>query len=52
MRDLPEVKLTFELPELADTLQLVRKLNADKEQYGGSGWANYIATYFNALVSG
>lgn len=47
VRDLPEVKLTFELEELADILQLVRSLNNEKEQYGGTGWANYIATYFN-----
>lgn len=47
VRDLPDVELDFDLPELNDTLQIVRKLNNEKEQYGGRGWANYIATYFN-----
>jgi DNA modification methylase len=47
VRDLPEVKLTFKLPELSNILKTVRSLNGGKNEYGGSGWANYIATYFN-----
>lgn len=25
----------------------MREINADKKTYGGHGWANYAATYFN-----
>lgn len=47
VRELPEIKLKFELPELSNILEIMRGLNPDKDQYGGAGWANYIATYFN-----
>jgi hypothetical protein len=47
VRDLPEVSLKFKLPQLSKILKIVRQLNTDKQQYGGTGWANYIATYFN-----
>lgn len=47
VRDLPPVKLDFELRQLKKTLGRVRLLNAEKGPYGGPGWANYIATYFN-----
>jgi DNA modification methylase len=47
VRELPEVKLTFKLPELSKVLKLINGLNTEKEQYGGAGWGNYIATYFN-----
>lgn len=47
VRNLPEVKLTFELPELQTILDTVRTLNIERPEYGGPGWANYIATYFN-----
>ena len=33
-----------ELPEKLDAL---RELNPEKGTYGGAGWANYAATYFN-----
>jgi len=26
---------------------LIRSANMDKAEYGGPGWANYVATYFN-----
>ena len=47
VRNLPEVSLSFELPELRELLQEVRALNTSRPEYGGPGWANYIATYFN-----
>lgn len=47
VRERPEVKLSFKLPELSGVLEIIKDLNTEKEQYGGPGWANYIATYFN-----
>ena len=43
----PPVELSFELPELREVLQSVRERNPEKGTYGGRGWANYAATYFN-----
>jgi excisionase family DNA binding protein len=42
-----EIPLAFPMPELEDSLGLLRARNADKGIYGGSGWANYATTYFN-----
>lgn len=47
VRQGPRVDLTFEFPELARTIDHLRTLNPGKGYYGGSGWANYVATYFN-----
>jgi DNA modification methylase len=47
VRDLPPIPLNFDFPELQDTLETLRRLNTQKGSYGGSGWANYLATYFN-----
>ncbi len=49
VRDKPCVDLEFSLPgcDMAQRLELLRGLNADKGIYGGSGWANYAASYFN-----
>ena len=47
VRGLPSIDLTFALPELSDIIDRVRSLNVEKGAYGGAGWANYIATYFN-----
>jgi hypothetical protein len=41
------VDLSFDFPELAGTIDHVRTLNPHKGYYGGQGWANYVATYFN-----
>ncbi len=41
------VNLTFELPGLADSLEELRSKHPEKRQYGGAGWANYVATYLN-----
>jgi DNA modification methylase len=47
VRDLPAVNLGFDLPALQRAITLIRSLNTSKGQYGGAGWANYVATYFN-----
>ena len=43
----PAVALDFDLTELFDVIEEVRSRNSGKGQYGGPGWANYVATYFN-----
>ncbi len=47
VRDNEPIRLAFELPELSEIVESVRKRNTEKGCYGGPGWANYIATYFN-----
>jgi hypothetical protein len=47
VRDGPTVQLDFRLPSLQRAINLIRSLNTGKGQYGGPGWANYVATYFN-----
>lgn len=39
--------LDFDFPELAAKLEGLRGLNVARGAYGGPGWANYVATYFN-----
>lgn len=43
----PSVNLCFDMPELHDVLDTIRERNPEKGVYGGRGWANYAATYFN-----
>lgn len=49
VRELERVELAFTLPEsdLSKNLELLRITNSEKGIYGGNGWANYAATYFN-----
>lgn len=47
VRDLPPVALCFPFRELQDVIERIRDTNAAKGPYGGPGWANYVATYFN-----
>lgn len=49
VRDLDRIELAFALyhADIDEKLQLLRKLNKEKGQYGGNGWANYAAAYFN-----
>jgi DNA modification methylase len=49
VRDRERVDLDFTLPDtdIAETLQKIRKLNNKRGIYGGNGWANYAAAYFN-----
>ena len=42
-----EVPLDPQVEGLADLLDTLRGRNADRGAYGGPGWANYAATYFN-----
>ncbi len=41
------VALDMPLPELKEQLEALRARNPEKGVYGGAGWANYAATYFN-----
>lgn len=47
VRDGPPIELEFQLPELAALLDRIRQTRSEKRVYGGSGWANYAAQYFN-----
>ncbi len=47
VRDREPIKLAFDLPELAEIIEKIRGRNIQKGPYGGPGWANYVATYFN-----
>lgn len=43
------ITLKFSLlgSDLEDRIEAIRQLNSEKGVYGGSGWANYAASYFN-----
>jgi len=41
------ISLAFEDPLLERTIQAIRETRTDKGVYGGGGWANYAASYFN-----
>ncbi|MCD6415474.1 MAG: helix-turn-helix domain-containing protein [Planctomycetes bacterium] len=43
----PRIELAFQMAKLERALDFLRGRNAEKGQYGGPGWANYAATYFN-----
>jgi DNA modification methylase len=49
VRDKDRVGLTFSLPgsDLETCLRTLREVNPEKGVYGGNGWANYAASYFN-----
>ena len=47
VRDSDPIPLAFEMPELSDIIEAIRNRNTEKGCYGGPGWANYVATYFN-----
>jgi len=49
VRELEKVELEVTLPgsDLATSIEKLRSLNVEKGIYGGNGWANYAATYFN-----
>jgi hypothetical protein len=47
VRDSEPIALTFKMPELSDVIAAIRGRNTEKGCYGGPGWANYVATYFN-----
>ena len=47
VREQDAIDLDFEMPELTRQLKRLRKLRVEKGIYGGNGWANYAATYYN-----
>ena len=49
VRGKKQIALNFSLPgsDLPEQLQRLRNRNPDRGVYGGSGWANYAASYFN-----
>lgn len=47
VRELDPINLDFEMPELEERIEVIRALNPGKGHYGGNGWANYAATYYN-----
>ncbi len=47
VRDGEEINLAFDMPRLQALLDQLRALNPEKGIYGGAGWANYAASYFN-----
>jgi hypothetical protein len=47
VRGLDPVNLDFPLPALKCIIEQIRDANCEKHEYGGPGWANYVATYFN-----
>jgi SAM-dependent methyltransferase len=49
VREKDRVDLEFELPgaDLEDRIARLRSLNPERGIYGGRGWANYAASYFN-----
>lgn len=47
VRSGPEIDLKPDLPDLAEQVRLLKARNPEKGPYGGPGWANYAAAYFN-----
>jgi len=47
VRDQEQITLTFDLPALKEIIDEISSRNTEKGSYGGPGWANYVATYFN-----
>jgi hypothetical protein len=47
VRDSEPIPLAFDMPELSAIIAAIRNRNTERGQYGGPGWANYVATYFN-----
>jgi DNA modification methylase len=49
VRDQEMLDLEFSLPDtdLEERLDALRKLKPERGVYGGNGWANYAASYFN-----
>jgi hypothetical protein len=47
VRDNEPLDLKFDHPQLSRTLARLRQTREEKGAYGGPGWANYVASYFN-----
>ncbi len=47
VRDIEPIALVFEHRLLSRILRELREIRIEKGAYGGPGWANYVASYFN-----
>lgn len=47
VRDREKVPLDFDHPGLEELLAEIRRVGMERGAYGGHGWANYAASYFN-----
>lgn len=47
----PRIELTAQCDGLAEAIEDLRQRNPEKGIYGGSGWANYAAAYFNDCLA-
>jgi hypothetical protein len=47
VREIEPITLVFEHRELEEILRKLRETRNHKGAYGGPGWANYVASYFN-----
>lgn len=47
VRQAEPVHLNFHFKELSEKIEKLRLVNAARGAYGGPGWANYVARYFN-----
>jgi DNA modification methylase len=47
VRDSEPLNLNFDNAELSSILAELRQTHTEKGAYGGPGWANYVAAYFN-----
>ncbi|MGO9203061.1 MAG: DNA methyltransferase [Limisphaerales bacterium] len=47
VRELERVPLDFDHPGLEKLLAEIRRVGPERGSYGGRGWANYAASYFN-----
>jgi len=47
VREQPEIRLNLNFPALRALLDEIRNTSSRARVYGGYGWANYLATYFN-----
>lgn len=47
----PPIALEADCPGLAELIEEVRRQNPERGVYGGAGWANYAAAYFNDCLA-
>ena len=46
VRDAPQARLDFRLPDLEANIDAIAAMHPEKGTYGGKGWANYAVEYF------
>ncbi|MBM4041665.1 MAG: site-specific DNA-methyltransferase [Planctomycetes bacterium] len=51
VRSGPRIELEAKCGGLAEALEELRSRNPEKGEYGGRGWANYAAAYFNDCLA-